>query len=722
METNPGIDVFTSQYYAQTYSVQSSDFILPDFPIQPDTVTAPVGGRLSYFLPNYLQFCKSDFVLNIIKFGYRIKFNSPPPLTIHPKPFELKLPDTQQAILDKELQEFLNNNVIELADISTPGFYSPVFLREKPRHNLQDPIKYRVIIDLSLLNTYVTKMHFKMESTKSIRSTLQVGDFFFSLDLTMAYNTIPMAATSKKYLRFWWNGVAYQFRALCFGLSSAPWLFSTVMAEMAKYFHIHSIGSMFYLDDLLFRDLLYRRLLLHQPKIIFFVQACGWVVNFDKSALDILQRGVYVGTDFDLLHGLVFPPLDRWQKLQLKINRFLVLDQATGHLWSSLLGTITSCQDLTPLGRLMARPLQIHLNKHWLDRKDPHCIIPVSPQVKQDLLWWTEYKNVMCGAPLRPPPPDLEMWSDASLIGHGATLLGQDFSGTWSPAMARNHINYLEMLSLKLALEHFEHIVTNQCVLAHVDNQTVVCYVNKLSGSRSPKLHTLCQEMLLWCHNHQVILRAAHIKGKLNTHTDYLSRKGSIVHTEWSIHPSVIQQIKATWINPPNIDLFASHLNHKFPLYMSAAPDPCAVAQDALTQSWDGLTAYAFPPIAIIPQILNKVAQHQCVLFLVAPNWPRMSWFSRLLDLLVDIPRTVPDLPKLLHQPGTHIFHQNPQCYSLHVFRLCRDASEQETFLNLLRSPLVKRTDSLQTTAMNVTGKDICIGYKRGLAIPSWPL
>ena len=84
-------------------------------------------------------------------------------------------------------------------------------------------------------------------------------------------------------------------------------------------------------------------------------------------------------------------------KLQHKLSHFLKADYATGTQWSSLMGTITSCQDLTPLGRVMARDLQIHLNHHWKNRQNPHVKIPITSANKLSLQWWTNQDNVMCG-------------------------------------------------------------------------------------------------------------------------------------------------------------------------------------------------------------------------------------------------------------------------------------------------------------------------------------
>jgi hypothetical protein len=56
---------------------------------------------------------------------------------------------------------------------------------------------------------------------------------------------------------------------------------------------------------------------------------------------------------------------------------------------------------------------------------------------------------------------------------------------------------------------------------------------------------------------------------------------------------------------------------------------------DALSVSWEGIFAYAFPPPILIPKVLMKVRQENCLILLVAPLAPHQSWFPHLLELIV---------------------------------------------------------------------------------------
>ena len=67
----------------------------------------------------------------------------------------------------------------------------------------------------------------------------------------------------------------------------------------------------------------------------------------------------------------------------------------------------------------------------------------------------------------------------------------------------------------------------------------------------------------------------------------------------------VLKQICQKWF-APDADLFATHLNPKLPLYVSPVPDQNAWDIDALNINWSGLTAYAYPPTALLHRVIQK--------------------------------------------------------------------------------------------------------------------
>ena len=194
----------------------------------------------------------------------------------------------------------------------------------------------------------------------------------------------------------------------------------------------------------------------------------------------------------------------------------------------------------------------------------------------------------MTGVRFGTPAPDLHLYSDASLSGWGAHLLDQNVSGVWSDQEKLLHINLLEMKALFLGLQAFQEDVIGHHVTAMCDNSTVVAYVNKQGGTVSRGLCLLTSRLLRWTESFDVHLDARYLPGESNVLADLLSRRRQVVGTEWSLHPQVARSLLRVWGNP-SIDLFATCLNAKLPLYCSLVPDPQAVFEDAFRHPWDDL-------------------------------------------------------------------------------------------------------------------------------------
>ena len=92
-------------------------------------------------------------------------------------------------------------------------------------------------------------------------------------------------------------------------------------------------------------------------------------------------------------------------------------------------------------------------------------------------------------------------------------------------------------------------------------------------GTISSSLYLLTRQVLMWTESHLVTLIARYIPGSRNVVADQLSRQGQVIGTEWSLHPLVAREMFRLW-GSPVVDLFASALNRKLPIYCSLLPDP----------------------------------------------------------------------------------------------------------------------------------------------------
>lgn len=110
----------------------------------------------------------------------------------------------------------------------------------------------------------------------------------------------------------------------------------------------------------------------------------------------------------------------------------------------------------------------------------------------------------------------------------------------------------------------------------------------------------------------------------------------------WQLNRMVCQTL-FNLLERPWIDLFANKGNNQLPTYCTWGPDPMAFATDAMTISWNMMSAYAFPPLAMIPRVLDKLIRSKnCRVLLIAPYWPRQMWFPRLLTLKTGEPVSLP--------------------------------------------------------------------------------
>ena len=119
-----------------------------------------------------------------------------------------------------------------------------------------------------------------------------------------------------------------------------------------------------------------------------------------------------------------------------------------------------------------------------------------------------------------------------------------------------------------------------------------------MGGTRSPELLQVAKEIWDYLLANGIAVTAEYLPSSLNIQADWQSRNHRD-SSDWKLNPKIFPQIvKIRGI--PQIDLFASRLNHQLPKYMSWHPDPGSCAVDSLQHSWRNLYGYAFPPFCLI--------------------------------------------------------------------------------------------------------------------------
>ena len=146
-----------------------------------------------------------------------------------------------------------------------------------------------------------------------------------------------------------------------------------------------------------------------------------------------------------------------------------------------------------------------------------------------------------------------------------------------------------------------------------------------------------------------------HIAGNKNIQADYLSRLHQD-HAGWKLNRQVFNRICAIHYRP-QIDLFASQLNHQLPTYVSWKADPLSWKTNAFHLVWTHLSAYAFPPFTQINRVLLKVQREKAQLLLITPNWPTQAWWPLILSMSVADPVLITAREDLLTLPPQNLKH-----------------------------------------------------------------
>ena len=471
--------------------------------------------------------------------------------------------------------------------------------------------KNRPIFNLKNLNRFVQSQKFKMEGLEAVRKLIQPGDFMMKLDLQDAYFSVPIHNSHKKYLRFVFQGITYEFQCLPFGLSSAPRTFTKLLKPVTVMLRTQGIRIVIYLDDMLLLDQSPDRLSSNFRSVVNLLQRLGFLIKREKCSQSPSQCLEFLGSLINSKEMTQAVPNDKLQKLKIECKNAIKDRWLTLKELSALLGRMNHCSQVgIAQGPLHYRALQRqHINSiHQNKRISNKTKVYLTGESLTDLQWWISMQMHQFNKCLISLPAfDLIIYSDASNQGWGAQCNGIMTGGRWNIQESRQHINILEMKAALLAIQSFltTQVTMPQHIGLQMDNSTAVAYVNKRGGTRSSTLAALAAE--IWIQQKGIWITAQHLPGVQNVDADWASRHFN-ERTEWTLDKEIFARIVTKYYTP-QVDLFASRLNHQLPLYVSRYPDPGAMEVDAMTLKWNRWTSFIHAPIIMLPRILKKIRE-----------------------------------------------------------------------------------------------------------------
>lgn len=556
--------------------------------------------------------------------GYKLSFSKP--VVQNTPPTIVKHSDTEKAHFNKAIQQLLTIGAISECEPCEGQFLSSIFIRPKPNG------KMRLILNLKSLNKFIDTSHFKLEDFRTAIKLVSKDNYMANIDLKDAYHLIKIHEHSRKYLRFIWDGLTYEFNVLPFGLNTAPYIFTKVMKPVVKLLRTCGYLSTIYLDDIYLIGQSYRDCKENLYITQKLLKSLGLLINVEKSNLTPSKSCKFLGLIIDSKNLQVKLPIDKRTHIQHELTKMMNRANCTIRKFAQLVGLLISACPAIEYGMLYTKEFERLKFLNLKDHDDYNRLMYLPKSLQPDFKWWLHaIKNSV--RIIRTDDYSAEIFTDASTTGWGAACENQTASGMWSPNERAKHINYLELLAAFLGLKTFARDLHHCQILMRIDNATAIAYINRMGGVQFPHLTKITKDIWQWCEARHIFIYASYIKSSENSIADAESRR---LHpdTEWQLQDTAFQIIAQKY-GHPQIDLFATRINTKCKNYVSWHRDPDALAINAFTISWSNMYFYAFPPFAIILKTLKKIISDKGRGIVVVPQWPTQPWYPIFLKLLV---------------------------------------------------------------------------------------
>lgn len=599
---------------------------------------SPIPGRLSkkksswYELEQKEGVKLSKIVRQILEEGAPLLFGGKRPRTKHMEVCHIDGADMRRA-MEEFVAEGLGQGSVERV-IEKPEVISPVFVIPK-----RTPGKYRVIIDLRYVNSFMEVPKFREEDMSSVSSQVKQGDWMTTIDIENGFHHLSVREKERTFLGFKWRGRYYRFAAMPFGSAASPYLFNKALRPIVTWMRKCGIRLNKFVDDFLIMAETEEQARADTQLAVQILKRFGWSVNFEKSELTPAQEVEYLGLIIKTAAGekpTLHVPAEKRRKLRYNIKRVLSHKSWTKRRIAAVVGMANAVSRAVPAVEMFMRPL-IRCMNQARDWKDP---VRVTAVARSYLRRFLEALQHWDGRATSMRPPDLHMTTDASNFAWGAALQDWEAAGTWSREDADKHINFKELKTVLFALQALPaELWKGKHLRIHSDNTVTVAYVNRLTG-RSPELAVLAEEIFVLAKERQADVSAVHIKGEHNCRADRLSRQRE--RHGWQMDTTKFNKVAERWLTP-TIDRFADNINARLPRFNSRWWTPGAEDYDALRLNWRNEVNYVCPPIRLLGPCISKIRREAATAIVIAPLWEAQPWFQELVSMSKDrlmIPNT----------------------------------------------------------------------------------
>lgn len=410
---------------------------------------------------------------------------------------------------------------------------------------------YRLITDCSRpeglsINSHmdITAQQFSFTTVDFIQGLFYPGYYSATVDIQSVYRSISVNPEHWGLQGVRWSfpdGEKYLVDTrLCFGLKSAPFIFTQVSNFVVRCLARRGSTSIVnYLDDYICVESSKERCLYVQSVLVYFLHYLGFRVSWKKCARPARVTR-YLGILFDTQKMELRLPEDELAKLQKDIEFFRGKRRATVHQIQKLCGSLSHASKVVRGGRIFSHRV-LELLKGLPNRKR----IRLSPGFRADLEWWRNLMSWLNGKAtmIRFNFGDGPViFTDASLRGYGI-LMGSEWQAGWfstsatprgieslshkhwvnmvSPCIREqdNNINFLELIPIWLGVSRWAVRCKGLHLVIYSDNTQVISMINK-GLSTNASCMNLIRELFWIFALFNIYLTARYVPGLYNCAAD----------------------------------------------------------------------------------------------------------------------------------------------------------------------------------------------------------
>ncbi len=378
--------------------------------------------------------------------------------------------------------EIRDGRVKEVDNLPPYYFISPLGAVEKKSsgrrtgwrriHDLSYPIASSV--NDGIPEIYGTLQYQTLDDAIQLIATHGRNAILRKRDLQDAFRMIPLSPYDYWLFLFEWEGKLYMDIFLPFGLRTSPFIFN-LFAEGLHWIleQVFDRQLVHYLDDFL---------LVNDPDPEFFGTLAQYLGLMEKKQKrEDGEQVSFLGIELDSYAMEARLPKDKLDRALSNVHQLLIKGAASHRSLEKLLGFLSFCARVIPLGRPFLRNLFNFLRR--LSYLHPHAISRLSSTARRDLHWWAILLPHWCGIRfINPSRQRITVYTDASGVKGIGGWCGKDaFSARIPRAHRKKLIDWKEAYAILFAFAKWGGGWKGRSVLIMCDNEALVASINNRS-------------------------------------------------------------------------------------------------------------------------------------------------------------------------------------------------------------------------------------------------